>query len=79
MRRIAYGRLRLKPHAIRAGSSQANFHLHGVPEWFSFRRLFILRRCRNWQTSQTKDLVAAMSCGFKSHSPQKSPVSGLSY
>ena len=29
-----------------------------------------LRRCRNWQTSKTKDLVGAISCGFKSHSPQ---------
>ena len=28
-----------------------------------------LRKCRNWQTSKTKDLVAAMSCGFKSHLP----------
>ena len=28
------------------------------------------RRCRNWQTSKTKDLVGAISCGFKSHSPQ---------
>ncbi len=29
-----------------------------------------MRKCRNWQTSKTKDLVAAMSCGFKSHLPQ---------
>ena len=28
-----------------------------------------MRKCRNWQTSKTKDLVAAMSCGFKSHLP----------
>ncbi len=28
-----------------------------------------LRKCRNWQTSKTKDLVAARSCGFKSHLP----------
>ena len=27
------------------------------------------RKCRNWQTSKTKDLVTAMSCGFKSHLP----------
>ena len=25
------------------------------------------QECWNWQTGQTKDLVAAMSCGFKSH------------
>ncbi len=29
-----------------------------------------MRKCRNWQTSKTKDLVIAMSCGFKSHLPQ---------
>ena len=28
-----------------------------------------LRKCRNWQTSKTKDLVPAMACGFKSHFP----------
>ncbi len=28
-----------------------------------------VRKCRNWQTSKTKDLVAAMSCEFKSHLP----------
>ena len=27
------------------------------------------RKCRNWQTSKTKDLVAVRSCGFKSHLP----------
>ena len=27
------------------------------------------RKCRNWQTSKTKDLVTAMLCGFKSHLP----------
>ncbi len=31
-----------------------------------------MRRCRNWQTSKTKDLVAVKSCGFKSHPPQTS-------
>ena len=30
------------------------------------------RKCRNWQTSKTKDLVTARSCGFKSHLPQAS-------
>ena len=29
------------------------------------------RKCRNWQTSKTKDLVPAMACGFKSHLPQR--------
>ena len=28
-----------------------------------------MRKCRNWQTSKTKDLVTAMLCGFKSHLP----------
>ena len=28
-----------------------------------------LRKCRNWQTSKTKDLVAFVPCGFKSHLP----------
>ena len=32
-------------------------------------RVIDTRKCRNWQTSKTKDLVAAMSCGFKSHLP----------
>ena len=32
------------------------------------------RKCRNWQTSKTKDLVAAMSCGFKSHLPHKETI-----
>ena len=27
------------------------------------------RKCRNWQTSKTKDLVTSLSCGFKSHLP----------
>ena len=26
-----------------------------------------MRKCRNWQTSKTKDLVVATPCGFKSH------------
>ena len=28
-----------------------------------------MRKCRNWQTSKTKDLVLATACGFKSHLP----------
>ena len=28
------------------------------------------RKCRNWQTSKTKDLVVGTPCGFKSHLPQ---------
>ena len=27
------------------------------------------RKCRNWQTSKTKDLVVGTPCGFKSHLP----------
>ena len=29
------------------------------------------RKCRNWQTSKTKDLVMLTSCGFKSHLPHE--------
>ena len=36
-----------------------------------------LRKCRNWQTSKTKDLVAVMSCGFKSHLPHSAEVAEL--
>ena len=32
-----------------------------------------MRKCRNWQTSKTKDLVVVTSCGFKSHLPQEAP------
>ncbi len=32
------------------------------------------RKCRNWQTSKTKDLVMVTSCGFKSHLPHLIPV-----
>ena len=31
------------------------------------------RKCRNWQTSKTKDLVVGTPCGFKSHLPQLKP------
>ena len=30
-----------------------------------------MRKCRNWQTSKTKDLVMLTSCGFKSHLPHE--------
>ena len=29
------------------------------------------RKCRNWQTSKTKDLVVFVPCEFKSHLPQR--------
>ena len=29
----------------------------------------IMRKCWNWQTSKTKDLVVGTPCGFKSHLP----------
>ena len=32
-------------------------------------REYGMRKCRNWQTSKTKDLVTFVSCGFKSHLP----------
>ena len=31
----------------------------------------VMRKCRNWQTSKTKDLVVVTPCGFKSHLPQE--------
>ncbi len=34
-----------------------------------------MRKCRNWQTSKTKDLVAFGLCGFKSHLPHQITVS----
>ena len=36
---------------------------------YFMQRSTAMRKCRNWQTSKTKDLVTAMSCGFKSHLP----------
>ena len=30
-----------------------------------------MRKCRNWQTSKTKDLVVVTPCGFKTHLPHK--------
>ena len=38
---------------------------------YFLQRLTAMRKCRNWQTSKTKDLVIAISCGFKSHLPQE--------
>ena len=35
------------------------------------------RKCRNWQTSKTKDLVVVTSCGFKSHLPHDAEVAEL--
>mgnify|MGYP003292108343 CR=1 FL=1 len=28
-----------------------------------------MRKCWNWQTGKTKDLVFVLTCGFKSHLP----------
>ena len=36
-----------------------------------------MRKCRNWQTSKTKDLVVAILCGFKSHLPHYMIVRGI--
>ena len=38
---------------------------------YFLQRLTAMRKCRNWQTSKTKDLVIAISCGFKSNLPQE--------
>ena len=39
-----------------------------------------LRKCRNWQTSKTKDLVMLTSCGFKSHLPHETKgISSLNW
>ena len=40
-------------------------HLLHLPFW---KRM---RKCRNWQTSKTKDLVLVTACGFKSHLPHE--------
>ena len=32
-----------------------------------------MRKCWNWQTGKTKDLVSDTTCGFKSHLPHLSP------
>lgn len=31
--------------------------------------LKVVRKCWNWQTGKTKDLVLGSTCGFKSHLP----------
>ena len=38
------------------------------PDLTSYRNA---RKCRNWQTSKTKDLVVVTPCGFKSHLPHR--------
>ena len=30
-----------------------------------------MRKCWNWQTGKTKDLVSVTTCGFKSHLPHE--------
>ena len=35
----------------------------------NLREIAVMRKCWNWQTGKTKDLVPAMACGFKSHLP----------
>ena len=35
----------------------------------NLREIADMRKCWNWQTGKTKDLVPAMACGFKSHLP----------
>ena len=37
-----------------------------------------MRKCRNWQTSKTKDLVVVTPCGFKSHLPQSEKEGAVS-
>ena len=36
----------------------------------SYLRVKRARKCWNWQTGKTKDLVLVTTCGFKSHLPQ---------
>ena len=33
--------------------------------------MMFMRKCWNWQTGKTKDLVTARPCGFKSHLPHE--------
>ena len=44
------------------------FGIHGAIILFA---RCVMRKCRNWQTSKTKDLVVVTPCGFKSHLPQE--------
>ena len=48
-----------------------NFHINFLLDiYISYSyNITCLRKCRNWQTSKTKDLVVVSPCGFKSHLP----------
>ena len=50
--------------------AQASGACYGNIVWVQVPSLWKrMRKCRNWQTSKTKDLVLATACGFKSHLP----------
>ena len=50
--------------------SKINFTV-GCGENSQDQKINKMRKCRNWQTSKTKDLVTFVSCGFKSHLPHQ--------
>ncbi len=51
------------------GSGPCEHCAHEGSSPFSCTIILNLRKCRNWQTSKTKDLVVVTPCGFKSHLP----------
>ena len=53
-----------------SGACYGNIVWVQVPSPASQINIGNARKCRNWQTSKTKDLVVGTPCGFKSHLPQ---------
>ena len=54
-----------------SGACYGNIVWVQVPSPASQINIGNARKCRNWQTSKTKDLVVVTPCGFKSHLPHK--------
>ena len=54
-----------------SGACYGNIVWVQVPSPASQFHIGSARKCRNWQTSKTKDLVLATACGFKSHLPHE--------
>ena len=51
--------------------AQASGACCGNTVWVQVPSPAFTRKCRNWQTSKTKDLVLVTACGFKSHLPHE--------
>ena len=54
-----------------SGACYGNIVWVQVPSPASQFNIGSARKCRNWQTSKTKDLVVGTPCGFKSHLPHQ--------